>query len=205
MTRRGDTAERIPREAMRLFARNGYGATTVAEIEEAVGLSPGSGGMYRHYPSKEAVLRSAVERYAEQFATRLSAFARDLVETDQRDVRAQLRVIAERTLEDTPEQRDLLRVLFRESDTVPHVLAEVRDRFLQLGYSGFAAWLRGHGVDAGAEASAAVFFGALINFWASGVLLGSSPGEVARDRFVDGWIDAVMGALPRGKRRTAAP
>jgi len=204
-TRRRDTAERIPREAMRLFARNGYGATTVAEIEHAVGLSPGAGGMYRHYPSKEAVLRAAVDRYAMQFAERLSAFASHLVAVSTSDMRVQLQLMAESTLEDTPEQRDLLRVLFRETDTVPDVLTEVRDRFLSLGYQGFAAWLRAHGVAGEADAMAAVFFGALINFWASGVLLGEAPGRVDRDRFVDVWCDAVLAVVekrePRGRKR----
>lgn len=38
------TRERILTEAMRLFGEKGYEATTIAEIEAAAGLTPGSGG-----------------------------------------------------------------------------------------------------------------------------------------------------------------
>ena len=53
--RRSDAADRILREAMRLFAERGYERTTVPDIQEAAGLAPGSGAMYKHYPSKDAV------------------------------------------------------------------------------------------------------------------------------------------------------
>ena len=50
------TRQRLVAEAMRLFGEQGYAATTVAEIEAAAGLSPGSGSLYRHFPSKQALL-----------------------------------------------------------------------------------------------------------------------------------------------------
>ena len=50
------TRERIVAESLRLFADRGYAATSVAEIEAAAGLSPGAGGLYRHFRSKEEVL-----------------------------------------------------------------------------------------------------------------------------------------------------
>ena len=50
------TRARILNESMRLFAEQGYTATTVAKIEEAAGLSPGSGALYRHFASKQEIL-----------------------------------------------------------------------------------------------------------------------------------------------------
>ncbi len=61
--RRTDTRQRIVDAALRLFGELGYDRTTIAEIERAVGLRPGGGGLYRHFPSKEAVLLEAVEQY----------------------------------------------------------------------------------------------------------------------------------------------
>src|SRR6201991_4999674 len=54
------TRERIIDEALRLFAERGYSATSVAEIEAASGLSPGAGGLYRHFKSKYEVLAAAI-------------------------------------------------------------------------------------------------------------------------------------------------
>src|SRR6185312_7763283 len=62
MTR--STRERIIDEALRLFAERGYSATSVAEIEAASGLSPGAGGLYRHFRSKYEVLAAAINEHA---------------------------------------------------------------------------------------------------------------------------------------------
>jgi len=48
--------------AMDLFGRQGYHATTIAQIEAAAGLSAGAGGLYRHFKSKRAVLEEGLNR-----------------------------------------------------------------------------------------------------------------------------------------------
>src|SRR5258705_8311772 len=62
MTR--STRERIIDESLRLFAERGYAATSVAEIEAAAGLSPGAGGLYRHFKSKYEVLAAVMNEHA---------------------------------------------------------------------------------------------------------------------------------------------
>ena len=47
---------------MRLFSQHGYSGTSIAKIEAAAGLTPGAGGIYHHFPSKEAVLAAGIER-----------------------------------------------------------------------------------------------------------------------------------------------
>jgi AcrR family transcriptional regulator len=66
--RRRDTRARILDAAAALFAEHGYGATTVAEIEAAVGLRAGAGGLYRHFASKEDLLLAVVEGYRSRLA-----------------------------------------------------------------------------------------------------------------------------------------
>ncbi|MGH3955087.1 MAG: TetR/AcrR family transcriptional regulator [Mycobacterium sp.] len=56
------TKERLVTEAMRLFGEQGYKATSVAQIEKAAGLTPGSGGLYHHFKSKEALLEAGIDR-----------------------------------------------------------------------------------------------------------------------------------------------
>src|SRR5215218_9307673 len=57
------TADRIVDEGLRLFAENGFQGTTVGEIERRAGLTPRAGALYKHFPSKEAVLEAAFERH----------------------------------------------------------------------------------------------------------------------------------------------
>jgi AcrR family transcriptional regulator len=53
--------ERILDEALDVFAEQGFGGATISEVERRVGLAVGTGSLYRHFPSKEALLRAAVE------------------------------------------------------------------------------------------------------------------------------------------------
>lgn len=54
------TREKILDEALRLFARRGYYAVSVAEIADAVGIKAPS--LYKHYSSKRAIFDSIIER-----------------------------------------------------------------------------------------------------------------------------------------------
>lgn len=56
------TRERLVTEAIRLFGEQGYQATSVAQIEAAAGLAPGSGALYHHFKSKEALLEAGIDR-----------------------------------------------------------------------------------------------------------------------------------------------
>lgn len=56
------TRERLVSEAMRLFSANGYEATSVSQIEAAAGLAAGSGALYHHFKSKDALLEAGITR-----------------------------------------------------------------------------------------------------------------------------------------------
>lgn len=45
---------------MEVFAERGYVGASISEIERRVGLAAGTGSLYRHFPSKEDLLREAV-------------------------------------------------------------------------------------------------------------------------------------------------
>ena len=49
-----------------MFARQGYASTSIADIQQACGLSPGSGALYKHFPSKKALLQEAARRQVDQ-------------------------------------------------------------------------------------------------------------------------------------------
>jgi AcrR family transcriptional regulator len=56
------TRDRLVIEAMRLFGEQGYQATSITQIEAAAGLAPGSGALYHHFKSKEALLEAGIDR-----------------------------------------------------------------------------------------------------------------------------------------------
>jgi AcrR family transcriptional regulator len=56
----GATSERIHDAAVTLFSERGYTGTTVRELADACGLTPGA--IYNHYVSKEALLFAIVDR-----------------------------------------------------------------------------------------------------------------------------------------------
>ncbi|ORB84868.1 TetR family transcriptional regulator [Mycobacterium kansasii] len=56
------TRERLVTEAMRLFSDKGFEATSVSQIEAAAGLAAGSGALYRHFKSKDALLDAGIDR-----------------------------------------------------------------------------------------------------------------------------------------------
>ena len=58
-----DTKTVILYEAMRLFSEQGFRATTVRDIAAAVGIKDAS--LYSHYPSKQAIFDSIIERALE--------------------------------------------------------------------------------------------------------------------------------------------
>lgn len=56
------TRERLVTEAMKLFSDKGFEATSISQIESAAGLSAGSGALYRHFKSKDALLSAGIDR-----------------------------------------------------------------------------------------------------------------------------------------------
>ena len=56
------TRERILDAALDLFVEQGFGGTTITAVELRAGLAGGTGSFYRHFRSKEELLRAAVDR-----------------------------------------------------------------------------------------------------------------------------------------------
>lgn len=90
-----DRRSEILRHACVLFARHGYGGTTVRQIAEAAKLL--SGSLYHHFPSKEAMLLDILEGYFAETAVRNRTAldgAGDAVSALRGLIRASLTVIA---------------------------------------------------------------------------------------------------------------
>ena len=203
-----DTRDRLVTEALRLFSERGYAATSVAELERAAGLTPGAGGLYAHFTSKEELLAEAVERAAALTDVGYGMHAA----LDLGDLRSELTVVARGSFYLFDSMKDLLRLALREGDLHPTTFANARDRLSGRAYRFLADLLQAK-VDTGemqehdTNAVAGVLFGAINNYWVQTVLYGWQPNDVNRDEFIAAWVDLALrlAKTPRPARRRRSP
>ena len=162
------TRQRIIDQAMRLFGEQGYAATTVAQIEAAAGLSPGSGSLYRHFPSKQALLAEGVRQ---QIAAgeQLLSFIADPASFATLGLSERLEVIARAGLRRLDQERDLTRLVVRDLARFPDLLTEMAQEEIVPVYRVVAAWLAEQAGSQAPErdwlALAAVAVNATTHYW----------------------------------------
>jgi AcrR family transcriptional regulator len=110
MTAPAPTRERLVIEAMRLFSTKGYEATSVSQIEAAAGLAAGSGALYHHFKSKEALLDAGIDR---QLDRRRAMHDIRTLFAGLGDLRAELTVLGRYLLTVVDEEIELLQIAAR--------------------------------------------------------------------------------------------
>lgn len=191
------TRDRLLAEGMRLFGEQGYSATSVAQIESAAGLSPGSGSLYKHFRSKEELLSAGLDRLLSggQELTDLMASA---IPPGPADVHAAFDAVARASLRRMDADRDLTRLLFRGLDGFPELMERFSDSEI-VGYhragTAMLASLARDGADEDWPAIVTFLQGALAHFWLLTDLFGSHPTGVDTDRLVAAATRLVAGFL----------
>lgn len=193
--RRSRAADRILREAMRLFAERGYERTSIADIQAAAGLAPGSGALYKHFPSKEAVLAAGMDEFMA-----VGERARELIRTVPGPVDQALGVLGRSAMQMLHDDRDVLRIVYRELEQFPALRDEVRERRMQSTYATIAEWLRERAARGelrveDPEATAAVLLGSITSFKVFEVLMGERPAGLDDERFVQAWLRVMLRGL----------
>jgi AcrR family transcriptional regulator len=198
-TSQASTRERLLREGLALFAKQGFAETSVGEIEAAAGLQPRRGALYRHFRSKEALLEAAVAAHFDAVKqVNLELFhARD---TDPKTVAL---IFGRWLLADLDAQKNMTRILEREGDRLP----DLRDRFRAGAEAGFQAvrsildaWLRERSSTLDASVLAVTLMGGVVNFRRSAWTLGAAPLELDDDRFLAGFADLVASLVGETNR-----
>lgn len=192
------TRQRIIDAAMRLFGEQGYAATTIAQIEAAAGLSPGSGSLYRHFPSKQALLAEGVRQ---QIAAgeELLSFIADPERFATLSLRERLKVIVRAGLHRLGQERDLTRLLVRDLGRFPDLRAEMGRDEIEPVYRVVAAWLAEQAGPQAPErdwlAVAAVAVNATTHYWLLSDIFGQDPAGIDEDRYVAALADLVAALL----------
>jgi AcrR family transcriptional regulator len=194
------TRERIVDEAMRLFSQNGYTATSVAKIEDAAGLTPGAGGLYHHFKSKEAVLAAGIERHLE----RLGALRRIReVLGSLGDLRAELKLTARYFLAELDEESELLRILASDVRNRPQVLTAAAEQLVGSTLTGFAGWIAAEAereVPAEEARALAMFgLGSLLSSRLLRDVIGVTV-PVDDESLVDAWVQTMALAIAGGDK-----
>jgi AcrR family transcriptional regulator len=191
------TRERIVDQAMRLFSENGYSGTSITKIEAAAGLTPGAGGIYHHFKSKEALLAAGIER---QLA-RLDAL-REIrnVLGPLGDIKAELTLTARYILAELDSESELLRILASEARNRPQLLSTAAEQLVNSTFTGFAAWIAERVetplTDEQATAIAAVGLGSLLSSRLLVDVLGI-PAQVDDVTLVDTWVQMMITTLTK--------
>jgi AcrR family transcriptional regulator len=189
------TRERIVDEAMHLFSRHGYAATSIAKIEAAAGLTPGAGGIYHHFASKEAVLAAGIER---QLA-RLGAL-REIrhVLGSLGDLKAELTLTARYVLAELDSESELLRILASDARSRPQLLHDAVEELMSSTFTGFATWIRESAAQPISEKQATAIatfgLGSLLSSRVLRDVLGI-PVQVDDETLVEVWVQMMATAL----------
>jgi TetR/AcrR family transcriptional regulator, cholesterol catabolism regulator len=124
------TRQRILGEAAKLFAKQGYHATGVAELSAAVGL--GAGALYHHIGSKEQLLFEICRTHIEEVVE----LGEQLLDADDLSARDKLQRLARKHMQNVAERSVELRVTLREIDSLTgkrrRQMQALRDRTEQI-------------------------------------------------------------------------
>lgn len=186
------TRERILAAARRLFAERGYKGTSVGEIEAAAGLSPRSGALYKHFPSKQAVLGAVISQHTDvvdQMRSQLELMPLG-------DLRAELTMTARWGLAELRREHELTRIVMKEGERFPEIAEAFREAIVMPGHRMAAEWLTRYVERAGGtiddpDAFASVTTDSLVGYTLQEVLFGSAPAGVDEERFLAAWVDAT--------------
>jgi AcrR family transcriptional regulator len=194
------TRDRLLDAAMALFARQGYASTSIADIQRACGLSPGSGALYKHFPSKKALLQEGARRHMAHMIAMREAYDRDRPA----DVQGALRRGAEQIWDSIENSTELLRVMFREPEALDEMVDEVwatvaTAAYQRVGRALAAAKGAGMSPVEDSQATATVLVAALAYVPIAQLLIGHTPGNIDAEQFRAAWLrlaEAVFTGVP---------
>ena len=186
--KRDDQAEetyvRIVQAGVRLFARQGYHKTTIADLTQAIGLT--SGAIFHHFPTKEAILEAvidSVKRGILEYAHIADREQNGSLAVVEATVRAMCAHFQRR-----PEATICLAVLATEFAGSNHPVEAKLKGVYDIFVTSFARVLENNESVSDAGAAAIAFFAAAQGIAVQGLL---RKGELSIDELADGFMSLL--------------
>ena len=189
------TRDRLVTEAMRLFGEQGYQATSITQIEAAAGLTPGSGALYHHFKSKEALLEAGIDR---QLDRRRAMHDIRTLFAGLGDLRIELTMLGRYVLTVLDEEAQLLQIAAR---TPPDQSPRLNNAYAALvdGLSAEVAdWIKGWAPTISkhdATAIAAVGVDALLGRRATQAVFRAPAMDMQDEDFIAAWTAMLAGRV----------
>jgi AcrR family transcriptional regulator len=193
------TRDRLMDAAMKLFAEQGYRATTVGAIESEAGLAPRSGGLYQHFTGKQQLLEATLDRELAGMDELTHAIAMFPLG----DLRAELTMLARWNLASLARRAELTRFVRREANLLPKRLrTKLYDRLVQRPHAEIVSWLSARFQEAGIEppdldALALILIESMAAYRELDRLFGRVPASVDDERFIQAWVEATLAIAHR--------
>jgi AcrR family transcriptional regulator len=185
--------------ALKLFAEQGFKATTVGSIESEAGMAPRSGALYQHFKGKQELLEAALDRELAGMDELTDAIAMFPLG----DLRAEFTVLARWNLASLDRRSALSRFVRREADLLPQRLrTKLYDRLVAKPYAEIVAWLDARFRDAAIdppdlEALTLILIESMAAYRELDRLFGRVPAQIDDKRFIDAWVDAALAIAHR--------
>jgi AcrR family transcriptional regulator len=190
------TRDRIIAETTRLFAAQGIKATTVAQIEQAVGLRKGSGGVHRHFATKDDLIEAVLEAQLDRGKNAHDAATEVPPPTSREQIPAYLELLGRMSLVTMEQSREAVLIILRDAPHIPaELLSEHRDRNYDIAYGHTAGAIKaiqeslGNELGVDAHAFGFLYMSPLIFFrvsqWSDG---GSKLNTISDDDLIRTWV-----------------
>jgi AcrR family transcriptional regulator len=181
--------------ALALFAERGFERTTVGDVEAAAGLTARGGALYKHFRSKDELLREAIVNRMDEI-NRMRGELFQLLPLD--DIRSEATLLGRWILNDLEQQREIQRILIETRERFPDLRERYYREIIEPGYRTMADMIKHRfmpalGIEADAEAVAVVTGEALVGYKLTQWGFGTVPLDVDEDRLVKALLQLLIG------------
>jgi AcrR family transcriptional regulator len=189
------TRDRLVTEAMRLFGEQGYQATSITQIEAAAGLAPGSGALYHHFKSKDALLEAGIDR---QLDRRRAMHDIRTLFAGLGDLRIELTMLGRYVLTVLDEETQLLQIAAR---TPPEQSPRLNNTYAALVdglHAEVADWIKGwapNASDHDARAIAAIGVDALLGKRSTNAVFRVPATDMRDEDYIAEWTTMLAGRI----------
>jgi AcrR family transcriptional regulator len=184
------TRDRLIDAGIELFANQGFEATQVGEIEAAAGFVARGGTLYKHFPSKLALLEAALTRHVDAVAQ----FDQLLSLLPLADVRSELQLLGRWMLGELDRQKAVTRVIEKDGHLVGPLVDIMREAISETGYRYARAYLdmRLVGQHWDRDALVVLLLGSLINLRRSNWTFTKPPMGLDDTRVINTWVEVAL-------------